>query len=62
METKSTGTTWELEQSELQGVAGGQEGRVYCVYGANGTVGVNDYTQMVSRPLQSGECCSSACG
>jgi len=57
METKPTDVSVELQASELESVAGGLP-RNYCVYGSNGTVGVNDWNAMVSRPLAPGEYCS----
>lgn len=46
----------ELQANEIEVVSGGQAAKSYCVYG-NGTVGVHDFSAMVSRPLRPGESC-----
>lgn len=47
----------ELTSEQIQAVSGGQAAASYCVYSSNGSVGVHDFSQMVSRPLVANETC-----
>ena len=56
MEHKVENELVELSQDEIALVSGGQRKVAYCVYGPNGSVGVHDEVNGVSRPASSGEC------
>lgn len=50
-------TIVDLTNEQIQAISGGQAAASYCVYSSNGSVGVHDFSQMVSRPLATNETC-----